>query len=218
VQSSLTGTYCVALANGDANRSYVTEYSINAANTWEYKTITIAGDTAGTWLTDTSIGVSLRFALAAGTTFQTTANNWAGGNFIATANQVNWMSSNTSRTFRISGVQMETGTVATPFELRSHGEELALCQRYYQSLPGNFSGYLLQNDSIFWAIPFAVTMRSTPTVAFSGYTYSPATTNLSATAISSTGFTVNVNSGASGTTTPGRHFATGGLYTATIEL
>jgi hypothetical protein len=168
VQSSLTGTYCVALANGDANRSYVTEYSINAANTWEYKTITIAGDTAGTWLTDTSIGVSLRFALAAGTTFQTTANNWAGGNFIATANQVNWMSSNTSRTFRVTGVQIETGTVATPFELRSYGEELTLCQRYYYKTDKGFSlqSYgISAGENTYAHLSHPVPMRAAPTAS-----------------------------------------------------
>jgi hypothetical protein len=110
VQSSLTGTYCAALINSAGNRSYVAEYSIAVANTWEYKTIYIPGDTTGTWLSDNGIGVGVRFTLATGTTYQTTANAWAAGNFNATSNQANWMSSSSSRTFRITGVQLEPGT------------------------------------------------------------------------------------------------------------
>jgi hypothetical protein len=168
VQSSLTGTYCATLINSAGDRSYVAEYSIAVANTWEYKTIYIPGDTAGTWLSDNGTGVSVRFALATGTTYQTTANAWAAGNFNATSNQVNWMSSSSSRTFRITGVQLEPGTVATPFERRSYGQELALAQRYYQvfgDLNLTISGRSTNAATTVMPIVFRTTMRTAPTVA-----------------------------------------------------
>jgi hypothetical protein len=186
VQSSLTGTYCVALINSAVDRSYVAEYTINAADTWEYKTITVAGNTSGTWLSDNGIGIAVRFTLATGTTFQTTANAWAAGNFNATANQVNWMSSSSSRTFRITGVQLEPGSVATPFERRSYGQELALCQRYFEtSYPAGVavggasdaSGSLMNvaiNGTDYYSygsFRFSVKKRSSPTVTF----YNPIT-------------------------------------------
>ena len=167
VQSSLTGTYCAALINSAGNRSYVAEYSIAVANTWEYKTIYIPGDTTGTWLSDNGIGVGVRFTLATGTTYQTTANAWAAGNFNATSNQVNWMSSSSSRTFRITGVQLEPGTVATPFERRSYGQELVLCQRYFWKstgtlvIAGQTTGAYGQQQSM--VLP--VEMRASPTVS-----------------------------------------------------
>jgi hypothetical protein len=167
VQSSLTGTYCAALINSAGNRSYVAEYSIAVANTWEYKTIYIPGDTTGTWLSDNGIGVGVRFTLATGTTYQTTANAWAAGNFNATSNQANWMSSSSSRTFRITGVQLEPGPVATPFEQRPIGTELALCQRYYSILDkvalarwtagGTYGGGVTY-------FTYPQTMRTTPSV------------------------------------------------------
>ena len=176
VQSSLTGTYCIGFINDGGARSYVAEYTINAADTWEYKTITLTGDTSGTWLSDNGIGVTIRFTLATGTTYQTTANAWSAGNFNATSNQVNWMSSSSSRTFRITGVQLEVGTVATPFEHRSYGDELARCQRYYwqtQNITGSrkYLGMVQAYAStatygILTYVP--VEMRSDATVNISG--------------------------------------------------
>jgi hypothetical protein len=134
VRSSKTGVHCVALANGISDRSYVVQYTINAANTWESKTVTVSGGliTAGTWDWTNGLGLKVRFALAVGATFQTTANAWQTGNFSATSAQVNCLDT-IGNIFAITGVQLEPGSVATTFEQRPIGMELALCQRYYET-------------------------------------------------------------------------------------
>jgi hypothetical protein len=131
VKATKTGTYCVALTNSAGDRSYVAEYTVNATNSWEQKTITItASPSAGGWDYTTGIGVTVRFVLMAGSNYQTTPNLWNAGNFFATANQVN-ACDNTANDFRITRVQLEAGSVATEFEQRTFNEEFALCQRYY---------------------------------------------------------------------------------------
>jgi len=132
VRSSLTGTYCVSLRNSVGTRSYVAEFTISAANTFETKTVSIPGDTSGTWLTTNGIGIIFQVCLGSGTSREGTANSWQGTNIVATSNQVDWI--NTSgATFYLTGVQLEEGSAASPFEYRSYGTELALCQRYYES-------------------------------------------------------------------------------------
>jgi hypothetical protein len=213
VQSSLTGTYCAALINAAGNRSYVAEYSIAVANTWEYKTIYIPGDTTGTWLSDNNIGVGVRFTLATGTTYQTTANAWAAGNFNATSNQVNWMSSSSSRTFRITGVQLEPGTVATPFERRSYGQELALAQRYFQKTFGLAGDYVNYGVGIVASsttanrvcIPIIVPMRIGPTLDVLGtslfdVSVAPAVTGIGTVRSTPTSFSVELNASGGGLT------------------
>ena len=125
------GTYCVAIRNAANNRSYVAEYTQSVASTWEYTEITIPGDTTGTWQRTTSYGLVLSFAQAAGSTFQTTADIWTAGNYLATSNQVNALE-NINDAVRIGDVQLEVGSVATEFEVRQFSEELASCQRYYE--------------------------------------------------------------------------------------
>jgi hypothetical protein len=133
VKSPKTGVHCVSFSNSGQNRSYIKEYTIAVVNTWEYKTVTVTGGliTAGTWNWTNGEGLEVGFSLATGSTYQTTSDAWQTGDFLGTANQVNVMD-NTANDFFLTGVQLEPGPVATPFERRPIGTELALCQRYFQ--------------------------------------------------------------------------------------
>jgi hypothetical protein len=162
VRSSLTGTFGGSLRNSAVNRSYPFTYAISVADTWEYKTVTIAGDTSGTWLTTTSTGIILTFSLGAGTDFSGTAGAWAGANNTSATGAVSVIGT-LNATWYITGVQLEVGSVATPFERRPYGTEFQLCQRYFwvlASSPGtalNSTGARF-NVSHTW-------MRATPSVS-----------------------------------------------------
>ena len=200
VRSSLIGTYCVSLRNSGATRSYVAEFTINTANTFETKTVTIPGDTSGTWLTTNGQGFLFNVCLGTGSTRKGTAGSWQGSNIVATTNQVDWI--NTSgATFYITGVQLEAGSSATEFEHRPYTTELQLCQRYYHLLASyGVGGYGSGgSQSIFASYQFKVNMRASPTVtitsngttsnlqAFSVFAVSTDTVQFQAVA-SSTGF------------------------------
>jgi hypothetical protein len=163
----VTGTYSVAIGNSAFNRLYVATYSIFAADTWETKTVTIAGDTSGTWLTDSGIGLRLYFDLGSGSDYNaSSADAWLGsGVGIRTSGSVNWIATS-GATFYITGVQLEKGSVATEFERRPYGTELALCQRYYQRYT-RIDLYPTNNDfsKRRFYVPRTVTMRATPTEA-----------------------------------------------------
>ena len=169
VRSSLTGTFGGAIKNAAATRSYPFTYTISSANTWEQKTITIAGDTSGTWLTGNNAGMQVGFGLGVGSTYSGTAGEWAGFNFVSATGATSVVGTN-GATFYVTGVQLEKGDTATSFDYRPYGTELALCQRYYQSLTNIWdnaiSGFLgtINNNDVICSIRFNQFMRATPTV------------------------------------------------------
>jgi hypothetical protein len=171
VRSSLTGTFSGSIRNSASNRSYVFTYTISSANTWEQKSITIAGDTTGTWLTTNGIGINLVFSLGAGSTFSSsTTNSWQAGSFFSATSSTSVIGT-AGATFYITGVQLEKGTQATSFEYRQYGTELALCQRYFQSY-GEFmvfSGRAASSTTVIFTAPFTTPMRASPTVTNGGF-------------------------------------------------
>jgi hypothetical protein len=167
VRSSVTGTFGGAVQNASENRAYAFTYSIAVANTWEKKTITIPGDTTGTWAKDNTQGMIINWSLGVGTTYSSTANSWAAqSSFSATGSTA--LLNTLNATFYITGVQLEAGTVATPFERRNYAQELSLCQRYFQ-LAGNGCFGSVDGSStsvIAFAERFFVPMRTAPTVVW----------------------------------------------------
>jgi len=174
VRSSLTGTFGGSLQNNAFNRSYPFSYAISAANTWEYKTVTISGDTTGTWVGSTNgIGLRLNFSLGTGSSSSGTAGAWASSGLVSTTGATSVVGTN-GATFYITGVQLEAGSVATPFERRSYGQELALCQRYYFKSKADGSNAYLSNfgstvDAVSarFSTALPVEMRANPTVGYS---------------------------------------------------
>jgi hypothetical protein len=151
VRSSLTGTFGGSLTNDVANYAYPFTYSISVANTWEQKSITITGATAGTWQSTNAAGIQVLFALGAGSTYSGTAGAWVAAGFLPSATGATSVVGTNGATFYITGVQLEAGSVATPFEHRQFGTEAFLCYRYFQksfpygTAPAN--GLVLYGDS-----------------------------------------------------------------------
>jgi hypothetical protein len=167
VRSSLTGTFGGSLNNSGFARSYPFTFTINSANTWEKETITITGDTSGTWLTTNGVGIHVYFNLGAGATYSTTAGAWASGTYVAPTGATSVVGTN-GATFYITGVQLEKGSTATSFDYRPYGTELALCQRYlpafnYSAAAVLSTGSVYTSTQVSAQIPFRVSTRVPPT-------------------------------------------------------
>jgi len=164
VYSSLTGTFGGSFFNASGARSYPFTYTISSANTWEQKSVTIAGDTSGTWPTDNSASIILAFTLGVGSSNAGTAGAWASAFYTGPTGATSVVGTN-GATWYITGVQLERGSTASSFEYRSYGAELALCQRYYQR---NFNpaggGYITNSNSFVGLCKCVVSMRTAPTI------------------------------------------------------
>jgi len=205
VRASITGTYGGAISNASQARGYAFTYSVSSSNTWEQKTITIPGDTSGTWLTDNGVGIYLIIGLGAGSTFSAASGSWITQNYINTATGATSVVGANGATFYITGVQLEAGSTATDFERGPIGTELALCQRYFWKTlqPVQLDGYNVGGPIAYQYICNPTTMRATPTVSsnFSGQ-------------LSATGGVTNISvHGFQAVTTP----TAGGVFRATYN-
>ena len=223
VYSSLTGTFGGVLRNASINRSYPFSYTVSSANTWTQISITIAGDTSGTWLTTNGVGVFVNFSLGSGSTFSGTAGAWAAANYLSATGAVSVVGTS-GATFYITGVQFEVGSSATGFEVVDITTQTAMCQRYYELLGTNALSIYL--ESYAGSTPaaatanfiFAVQKRTAPTMSAIG-TFTTSNTTLSTitvNALSANNFSVYFLAAATG-----RYFGYNDVNTkliATAEL
>lgn len=167
-RSSITGTYSVAFRNGAANRYLVKEYTISSADTWQHITITDTADVTGTWTTDATTGLDLRWCLWEGG-FSAAADTWGAGNIVGSSSNVNWAAS-AGNTFYITGVQLEVGDTATDFEHRTFADELTKCKRYFEKVAYDggatfIGGGMWYNSTApYVGCKYKVTKRAVPTV------------------------------------------------------
>ena len=173
VRSSLTGTFGCGIKNGAGTRSYTASYTISSANTWQQVSVTIPGDTTGAWATDNSIGFLVGFDIGEGSTRSQAAGSWTSGNTIGLTGGTK-LCATSGATFYITGVQLEPGSVATPFERPLYSKQLADCQRYYRKTTGSTNteptlyayGTSAQVVGSSWVFP--VPMRTAPTATTTG--------------------------------------------------
>jgi hypothetical protein len=202
VYSSKTGTFGGSLFNNAANRSYPFTYTIASANTWTSVSVTIAGDTSGSWTQTNGAGIYVNFDLGSGTSRVGTAGAWAGATYWGASGCQSIVATN-GATFYITGCQLEVGSTATSFDYRPYGTELALAQRYYQQINGNNvvgtalygmmgSGIVFNSTSADISIPLKVSMRATPTLVQSNTTIQVGGTLYTTTSVSDAGSTPNV--------------------------
>jgi hypothetical protein len=174
VRSSLTGTFGGAFRNSADDRSYPFSYTISVADTWEQKSITIAGDTSGTWIGATNgTGLRVTFSLGAGTALSGTANTWASAGYQSVTGAVSVVGT-LNATWFVTGVQLEKGSTATSFDYRPYGTELNLCLRYFYKVVGTSSyptfgaGGAISTTEGRIAVQYPVQMRATPTLSYGG--------------------------------------------------
>jgi hypothetical protein len=180
VYSSLTGTFGGSLTNENGNRSYPFTYTISTANTWTSASVTIAGDTSGTWTGATNgVGIYLFFGLGVGSTNSGTAGAWASANYRSATGATSVVGTN-GATFYITGVQLEEGSTATSFDYRPFGTELQLCQRYFQIIAGGLpdstasrneivaAGMQFTSTEIYYPLRLIQEMRTAPTFTLVG--------------------------------------------------
>ena len=161
VYSSLTGTFGGSLQNSALSRSYPFSYTISSANTWTSISVTIVGDTSGTWLTTNGKGIQLNFGLGAGSTNSGTAGSWAAANYISATGATSVVGTN-GATFYITGIQLEVGSQATSFDFRDYQTEFVRCQRYFRFLSYGTFGTASSSTAIAY-FPTYTNMRTSPT-------------------------------------------------------
>ena len=207
VRSSLTGTFGGSLANSALDRNYPFSYTISAANTWEQKSVTIAGDTTGTWLTTNGKGIGVTFGLGVGSTYSGTAGAWSSSLFISVTGATSVVGTN-GATFYITGVQLEVGSTATSFDYRPYGTELALCQRYFVNPNASsiFTGRGNGSAGSIFFVNLPVPLRATPSITSSGTAnlysaagYASATATFSSVILTNTGIKIQGDGWSGGT-------------------
>jgi hypothetical protein len=191
VYSSLTGTFGGSLNNNGASRSYPFSYSVPTANTWTSVSVTIAGDTTGTWLTTNGIGMQVRLGLGSGSTYSGTAGAWTASNIVQPTGTVSVVGTS-SATFYITGVQLEVGTNATSFDYRPYGTELALCQRYFERINSRSFGLWISASALRVYPKFQVRKRGTVTVSLT--TTTPYAEQIGLAIVNGSGSTIANNS------------------------
>jgi hypothetical protein len=208
VRSSLTGTFGGAFTNESYNRSYPFTYTISAANTWEQKSITITGDTTGTWVKTNGVGIRVIYGLGVGSTLSGTAGAWSGSTFLSATGATSVVGTN-GATFFITGVQLEKGSTATSFDYRPYGTELMMAQRYaikylgsgaFEKLP--LAGWASSSTTFTGAFCLPVVMRTSPSLSFS---------TIAATTVGGSNAVSSVSVDQTSTLAPSFNFTTTGL-------
>ena len=192
VRSSLTGTFGGAVYNQAGNRNHPFSYTISSANTWEFKTVNISGDTTGTWQKDNAIGMTLLFSLGANATRLNTAGTWTATYSTGATGQVNMIETG-SATWDVTGVQLEIGTFDAnsipPFQFEDRGTSLLRCQRYcYQednsdTYHNQVNGFFSSSTLFIGLVALPVALRSTPTLVTSGSYQTAGTGSLDASSL-----------------------------------